>query len=110
MTAAGAAPLPDISLSESAAQIVDAAMATNATVLTTLRTIGRWVLTISRNFSIKKVCGEHMHGALPVKAFESLTVLATAPDDSHAPLGRALGGGLGGKSERDGTPRVLAFQ
>ena len=40
-----------------------------------------------------------MHGALPVKAVESLTVLATASDDSHAPLGRALGGGLGGRAK-----------
>ena len=67
---AGAASLPDISLRESAPQIAERAMATSATVLMTLRVIGRWMLTISRNLLIKKVCCEHIHGASPVKAIQ----------------------------------------
>ena len=67
VTAAGAALLPDISLSESAAQRLERAITTRATVLTTLRTTGRCVLTMSRTLDIGKVQNEHSHGARSVK-------------------------------------------
>ena len=67
VTAAGAALLPDISLSESAAQRLERAITTRATVLTTLRTTGICVLTMSRTLDIGKVQNEHSHGARSVK-------------------------------------------
>ena len=72
---AGAAPLPDISLRESAAQIADRAMATSATVLMTLRVTGRCLLTILRTFFIRKVCSEHIYGASPVKEIQAGAVV-----------------------------------
>ena len=65
--AAVAAPLPDISFSDSAAQRVDKAMATKAALLMTLRATGRWVLTISRMFAMEIVRSEHVHGVTFVK-------------------------------------------
>ena len=68
MTAAGAADLPDISRREPAAQRVESAIATKAALLISLSATGRWVLTISRTFAMKKVHSEHAHGAAPVNA------------------------------------------
>ena len=85
---AGAASLPDISLRESAPQIAERAMATSATVLMTLRVIGRWMLTISRNLPIKKVCSEHIHGASPVKAIQLITVVRISGGKKHRFFGR----------------------
>ena len=88
---AGAASLPDISLRESAPQIADRAMATSATVLMTLRVMGRWMLTISRNLSIRKVCSEHIYvpqGASPVKAIQSITVVRISGGKKHRFFGR----------------------
>ena len=67
VTTAGAAPLPDISFRESAAQTLERAMATKATVLTMLRTTGRCMLTMSRTLDIGKVQDEQFHGAGSVK-------------------------------------------
>ena len=71
VTTAGAAPLPDISFRESAAQTLERAMATKAAVLTMLRTTGRWLFTMSRTLDIRRVQIEHSYGARPVKACES---------------------------------------
>lgn len=71
VTTAGAAPLPDISFRESAAQTLERAMATKATVLTMLRTTGRWLFTMSRTLDIRRVHIEHSYGARPVKACKS---------------------------------------
>ena len=46
VTAAGAAPLPNISFRESAAQTLERAITTRATVLTILRTTGRCALIL----------------------------------------------------------------
>jgi hypothetical protein len=46
-------------------------MATKATVLTMLRTTGRWLFTMSRTLDIRRVQIEHSYGARAVKACES---------------------------------------
>ena len=67
VTAAGAAPLPDISFRESAAQTLERAITTRATVLTSLRTTGKCALILSRTLDIGKVQSEQSHGAWFVK-------------------------------------------
>ena len=67
MSGKGAAPLPDISFKESAAQTLERAITTRATALTTLRTTGKCVLTMSRTLDIGKVQIEQSHGAGSVK-------------------------------------------
>ena len=67
VAAAGAAPLPDISFRESAAQTLERAITTRATVLTSLRTTGRCALILSRTLDIGKVQNEQSHSAWFVK-------------------------------------------
>ena len=67
VTAAGAAPLPDMSFRESAAQTLERAITTRATVLTSLRTTGKCALILSRTLDIGKVQNEQSHGAWFVK-------------------------------------------
>ena len=67
VTAAGAAPLPDISFRESEAQTLERAITTRATVLTTFRTTGKCALILSRTLDIVKVQYEQSHGAWFVK-------------------------------------------
>ena len=67
IAAAGAALLPDISFRESAAQTLERAITTRATVLTSLRKTGKCALILSRTLDIGKVQSEHSHGAWFVK-------------------------------------------
>ena len=94
-----AAPLPDISFKESAAQTLERAIATKATVFTILRTTGRWVLTMSRTLDIGKVrCGQS-HGARTVKTTPHQAVLivyATGPEEA---IRRFLPAGTAAKPE-----------
>ena len=99
VNAACAAPLPDISFKESAAQTLERAIATKATVFTILRTTGRWVLTMSRTLDIGKVrCGQS-HGARTVKTTPHQAVLivcATGPEEA---IRRFLPAGTAAKPE-----------
>ena len=89
VTAAGAAPLPDISFRESAAQTLERAMATKATVMMMLRTTGRWLFTMSRTLDIRRVHIEHSYSARTVKTYKSCVVL----DSSGATVLRRMSWG-----------------
>ena len=109
VTAAGAADLPDISRREPAAQRVESAIATRAALLISLSATGRWVLTISRTFAMKKVHSEHVHSAAPVNAARApgepglFVVMAT---NSHGSPGHPAGASLGeGATRRAGVLR-----
>ena len=102
--------MSDISLRESAAQIADRAIAIRAALLMTLRTMGKWVLTISRMFAMKKFVlnmfmvrllsrqSNFEQSSLPV-----LTVLLLL-------TGEHLEEGDGASEREDGTSGVWAHQ
>ena len=74
VTAAGAAPLPDISFRESEAQTLERAITTRATVLTTFRTTGKCALILSRTLDIGEVQNEQSHSAWSVNTTIHRTV------------------------------------